>query len=80
MDASAGGGRDDVMSPSSAVLTRRAALAALLMGGISDALKGSYGAESLRYAAVGCTFFYLIAALLMLFAAKRLRADWVEEA
>jgi len=52
----------------------------LLMGGISDALKGSYGAESLRYAAVGCTFFYLIAALLMLFAAKRLRADWVEEA
>ena len=51
----------------------------LLMGRISDGLKASYGAESLRYAAVGCTAFYLVAALLMLFAAKRLRSDWVDE-
>ena len=51
----------------------------LLMGGISDALKKTYGAESLRYAAVGCTAFYLVAALLMLFAVGRLRGDWVED-
>lgn len=51
----------------------------LLIGGISDALKATYGAESLRYAAVGCTAFYLFAALLMLFAIKRLRVDWVDD-
>src|SRR6476620_1176948 len=51
----------------------------LLMGRISDGLKATYGAESLRYAAVGCTVFYLLAALLMLFAIKRLRSDWVDE-
>jgi MFS family permease len=51
----------------------------LLIGRISDGLKTSYGAESLRYAAVGCTAFYLLAALLMFFAAKRLRADWVDD-
>jgi len=51
----------------------------LLIGRVSDALKTTYGAESLRYAAVGCTAFYLLAALLMLFAVKRLRADWIED-
>jgi len=51
-----------------------------LIGAISDALKSSYGAESLRYAAVGVTAFYLLAAFLMLLAVRRLRADWVEEA
>jgi MFS family permease len=51
----------------------------LLIGSISDALKSTYGAESLRYAAVGCTAFYLLAALLMLFAIKRLRTDWVDD-
>lgn len=51
----------------------------LLIGRISDGLKASYGAESLRYAAVGCTAFYLLAALLMFFAARRLRADWVDD-
>ena len=38
----------------------------LLIGRLSDALKTSYGADALRYAAVGCTAFYLVAALLML--------------
>ncbi len=52
----------------------------LLIGGISDALKESYGVESLRYAAVGCTAFYLVAGALMLIAARRLRSDWVEDA
>ncbi len=51
----------------------------LLIGGISDSLKSTYGAESLRYAAVGCTAFYLLAASLMLFAIKRLRIDWVDD-
>jgi MFS family permease len=51
----------------------------LLVGRVSDALKATYGAESLRYAAIGCTAFYLLAALLMFFAAKRLRADWVDD-
>jgi len=51
----------------------------LLMGRISDALKSTYGVESLRYAAVGCTAFYLVAAVLMFLAASRLRADWVDD-
>lgn len=51
-----------------------------LIGGISDALKGTYGVESLRYAAVGVTGFYLLAAALMLLAVRRLRDDWVEDA
>ncbi|MEO6255342.1 MAG: MFS transporter [Sphingomicrobium sp.] len=52
----------------------------LLFGRISDILKASYGVESLRYAAIGCTAFYLVAGGLMLLAARRLRADWVEDA
>jgi predicted MFS family arabinose efflux permease len=51
----------------------------LLMGHISDVLKTTYGVESLRYAAVGCTAFYLVAALLMFFAAARLRRDWLDD-
>jgi MFS family permease len=51
----------------------------LLIGRISDTLKHSYGVESLRYAAVGCTAFYLLAALLMFIAAGRLQRDWVDE-
>jgi predicted MFS family arabinose efflux permease len=51
----------------------------LLIGRVSDALKSTYGAESLRYAAVGVTGFYLLAALLMLFAVKRLSADWIDD-
>jgi MFS family permease len=51
----------------------------LLIGRVSDALKSSYGADALRAAAVGGTIFYLLAAILMFFAAKRLRNDWVED-
>jgi len=51
----------------------------LLMGAISDSLKASQGIEALRYAAVGCLAFYLLAALLMMFAVKRLRTDWVDD-
>jgi MFS family permease len=51
----------------------------LLIGGLSDALKQSYGAESLRYAAVACTGFYFVAAGLMWIASTRLRSDWVDD-
>jgi MFS family permease len=49
----------------------------LLIGRVSDALKSTYGADALRAAAVGGTVFYLVAAILMFLAAKRLRNDWV---
>jgi MFS family permease len=51
----------------------------LLIGGLSDVLKQSYGAESLRYAAVACTGFYFVAAGLMWIASTRLRSDWVDD-
>jgi MFS family permease len=50
-----------------------------LIGAISTALKQTYGTESLRYAACACTVFYIVAALLMLFAVPRLRSNWVED-
>jgi MFS family permease len=50
-----------------------------LIGGLSDALKHRYGIEALRYAAVGCTSFYLLAALLMLLCVSRLRRSWVDD-
>jgi MFS family permease len=52
----------------------------LLMGAISDSLKASYGIEALRYAAVTCLAFYLVAALLMMLAVKRIRSDWIDDA
>jgi MFS family permease len=51
----------------------------LLMGRLSDALKSTYGVDSLRYAAAACTLFYLVAALLMLLSIKYLRASWVDD-
>jgi MFS family permease len=50
-----------------------------LIGAVSEALKHSYGAEALRYAAVGCTIFYVVAALLMLLCVSRLRANWIDD-
>lgn len=52
----------------------------LLIGHVSDLLKKSYGVESLRYAAVGSTAFYLVAAALMLIAVKHVRVAWVNDA
>ena len=51
----------------------------LLMGRLSTALKDTYGVDSLRNAAVACTGFYLVAALLMLICVKYLRTGWVDE-
>ena len=50
-----------------------------LIGAISTSLKSSYGAESLRYAAVACTIFYIIAGGLMLLCVTRLRSSWVDD-
>ena len=50
-----------------------------LIGALSDSLKHSYGAESLRYAAVACTSFYIVAALLMLLCVSRIRSSWVDD-
>ena len=51
----------------------------LLIGRLSDALRHSYGADALRYAAVACTAFYLLAALLMLLCVSRLRHSWIDD-
>jgi MFS family permease len=51
-----------------------------LIGALSLMFKDRFGDEALRYAAVCVVCFYLLASLLMMFAVKRLQADWVEEA
>ena len=50
-----------------------------LIGALSVMFKESYGTEALRYAAVSVVGFYLVAAILMFIAVRRLREDWVEE-
>jgi MFS family permease len=51
----------------------------LLIGRLSDALKAAYGVDALRNAGVACTFFYWLAALLMLICVKQLRMQWVDD-
>jgi len=50
-----------------------------LIGSVSESLKKSYGAEALRYAAVGSTVFYILASFLMFLCVSRLRSSWVED-
>ena len=50
-----------------------------LIGALSELFKERFGTEALRYAAVSVLGFYLLAALLMAFAVKRLRSDWVDD-
>ena len=50
-----------------------------LIGALSVMFKSRFGDEALRYAAVSVVGFYLVAALLMMFAINRLQADWVDE-
>jgi MFS family permease len=47
-----------------------------LIGALSDAMHVRFGAESLRYAIVAGSGFYLVAAAFLLFASRRLEADW----
>lgn len=51
----------------------------LLIGTISDQLRASYGADSLRIAALVVLVFYLVAAALMYLASRSLDRDWVDE-
>ena len=51
----------------------------MLIGALSELFKERYGNEALRYAAVSVVAFYILAAILMLLAARRLRNDWVED-
>mgnify|MGYP002622235316 CR=1 FL=1 len=48
----------------------------LVIGALSDALAARYGDESLRYAILVGTVFYLAAAALLFVAARRLDEDW----
>ena len=48
----------------------------LAIGAISDGLQGRYGDESLRYAILAGTTFYLVAASIFLLSARRLQQDW----
>ena len=50
-------------------------LGTLTIGAISDALKAQYGAEALRYSAMATTLLYVVSALLMALAARRLGGD-----
>lgn len=50
-----------------------------LIGALSVMFKDRFGTEALRYAAVSVVGFYLVAALLMLLAVRRMREDWVED-
>jgi MFS family permease len=52
-------------------------LGTALIGLVSDLMRLRFGAESLRYAILGGTGFYLIAAALLFFAGKKLAKDWV---
>jgi MFS family permease len=48
----------------------------LLIGYISDTLQARFGDDSLRYAILSGSSFYLLAAALMFVSAKRLARDW----
>ena len=52
-------------------------LGTVALGALSDALSVQFGADSLRYAILAGTVFYLVAASLFLLSAKRLERDWV---
>ena len=52
-------------------------LGTTLIGLVSDSMRLRFGAESLRYAILAGTGFYLLAALLLFFAGRNLPRDWV---
>jgi hypothetical protein len=51
-------------------------LGTLMIGRLSDHFAAHYGNESLRFAILSGTGFYVLAALLFLIAANRLSRDW----
>jgi MFS family permease len=52
-------------------------LGTALIGMVSDLMRLRFGAESLRYAILSGTGFYVLAAALLFFAGKKLAKDWV---
>src|SRR5579863_4175178 len=52
-------------------------LGTVLIGALSDLMRLRFGAESLRYAILAGTGFYLLAALLLIFAGRKLAEEWV---
>lgn len=54
------------------------AVGPFFFGAVSKALKPQFGQESLHYAMLAGMGFYLLAALLMLAASRRMGRDWVE--
>jgi sugar phosphate permease len=54
-------------------------LGTTLIGLVSDSMRLRFGAESLRYAILAGTGFYLLAAALLFFAGRNLARDWVGE-
>ncbi len=52
----------------------------MFIGALSEVFRQRLGTEALRYAAVSVLGFYLLASLLMFFAIKRLRGDWIDDA
>ena len=51
-------------------------LGSAVLGFISDALAREYGSQSLRYALLAGSLFFILAALMYLFAAQRVAKDW----
>jgi MFS family permease len=51
-------------------------LGTTLIGALSDAMHARFGADSLRYAILAGTGFYLVAALFFILASRRLEKDW----
>jgi MFS family permease len=51
-------------------------LGTTLIGVVSDSMRARFGTESLRYAILAGTGFYLIAAALLFLASRRLDEDW----
>lgn len=51
-------------------------LGSAVLGFISDTLNRSYGQQSLRYALLAGSVFYVMAALLYFFASRRVAKDW----
>ncbi len=50
----------------------------VLLGWLSDVLRAEFGADSLRYAIVAGTVFYLVSAGLFVLASRRLQRDWAQ--
>ncbi len=51
-------------------------LGTVMLGALSDIFSIRYGVDSLRYAILAGTSFYLVAVALFLLSARRLEKDW----